>query len=109
MPQYVHKKFPYEKQDKLLEEFCEVLQSLKTVKDKMYFLKDLLNRGERIMLFRRFEIAKMLESGATYSDIRKELGSGKTTIAHVEQRLNFGRGGYKEAIKKFLNKKKNKS
>lgn len=106
MSQYVHKKIPYEKQDLLLEEFCMVLQKLKTAKDKMYFFKDLLNRGERVMLVRRFKIAMMLEDGATYSDIRKELGASKTTIARVEQRLNFGRGGYKAAIKKIIKKKK---
>lgn len=107
MPQYVHKKLPYDKQDEMLKKFCEVLRALETADETMWFLKDLLNRGERVMLIRRFRIAQMLESGEKYEDIIGELGTSKTTIARVEQRLNFGRGGYKLAIKKSRGNKRN--
>ncbi|MFH0987754.1 MAG: YerC/YecD family TrpR-related protein [Parcubacteria group bacterium] len=100
MAQYVHKKLPYDKQDALLKQFCEVLHRLKTVDEIMRFLKDLLNRGERVMFLRRFRMAQLLELESTYEDIMKELGCSKTTIARIEQRLNFGRGGYKLAIRK---------
>lgn len=66
-----------------------------------YFLKDLLNRQERIMLIRRLLVAKMLLDGYTYDEIQNKLKVGKGTIAKVSRWLYFGRGGYKKAISKF--------
>ncbi|MFH0987792.1 MAG: YerC/YecD family TrpR-related protein [Parcubacteria group bacterium] len=106
MSRYVHKKMSYEKQDEYLREFCEVLQELDTVQEKMNFLKDLLNRGERIMLIRRFKIAFMLVMEKTYDDIIKALRTGRGTIAKVERLVNFGRGGYRNAIKKIASRNK---
>lgn len=104
MPKFVHKKIRYENQDKLLEELCQVLQNLKTLEEKKYFLKDLLGRGERIMLVRRFKIAKLLERGATYREIRQSMGASYNTISRVERLLNFGRGGYRKAIGRLSKK-----
>ncbi len=81
-------------------DLCEVLQELKTVKEKKYFLKDLLNRGERLMIVRRLKIAELLEEEKTYDEIVKILGVSPNTIARVERLLNFGRNGYKNAINK---------
>ena len=106
MAQYVHKRFSTEEQNKLLEEICGVLQDLGTVKEKEYFLKDLLSRGERVMIARRFKIAKLLEEGLTYSEIAELLGVGDGTIARVEKMLNFGRNGYRIALKKIKNRPK---
>lgn len=102
MAKYVHKKIPYEEQDRLLEELCEVLRELKTSKERKYFLKDLLGRGERIMLIRRFKIALLLEEGKTYDEIVAMLHAGRTTIAKIERLLNFGRNGYRIAIRKIM-------
>jgi TrpR-related protein YerC/YecD len=104
MAKYIHKKKNYDEQDRLLDELCEVLQILKTTQEKKYFLKDLLGRGERIMLVRRFKVAKLLEQGKTYKEIRKKMGAGYSTITRVERLLNFGRGGYRKAIAKMLKK-----
>lgn len=101
MTQYVHKRFSIEEQDKSLESLCEVLQELKTAKEKKYFLKDLLNRGERMMIVRRFKIAELLEEGKTYDEIIDLLHVSRSTIARVERLLNFGRNGYKNAINKI--------
>lgn len=105
MAQYVHKRFSVAEQNKLLEEICEVLQDLGTVKEKEYFLKDLLNRGERVMIARRFKIAKLLEEGLTYNKIAKLLGVSDGTIAKVEKMLNFGRNGYLIALNKIKNRR----
>jgi len=106
MPKFVHKKIAYEEQDELLEELCKVLQELKTVEKKKYFLKDLLGRGERLMLVRRFKIAKLLEDGRTYQEIVTTMKAGPSTISRVERLLNFGRNGYRDAVAKI--KKKNR-
>jgi len=104
MSKYKAEKIPYDKQDKLMAKFCKVLADLKTGEAVAEFLKDLLNRQERMMLIRRLQIAEMLEEGKTYNEIINKLKCGPTTIARVERWLNFGRHGYKKAISIFKNR-----
>lgn len=99
MARYNENKVPYRTQTDLLDSFCEIIFNLKTKGDVYNFLKDLLNRKERFMLIRRLQIADMLMSGCSYKEIRKRLRCGFNTIAKVQRWLNFGRGGYKEALK----------
>ena len=79
--------------------FCETLLRLKTKKEIKNFLKDLLNRQERAMLVRRLLIAEMLVKDYTYKEIVNRLHCGTATIARIDRWLNFGRGGYKQAVK----------
>lgn len=103
MAKFVHKRISYDNQDKLLEELCEVLLLLKKPSEMKNFLKDLLGRGERIMLVRRFKIAKLLEEGKSYAEIMKEILTSPNTIAKIERLFNFGRNGYRDAIKRIKN------
>ncbi|MFH0780090.1 MAG: YerC/YecD family TrpR-related protein [Parcubacteria group bacterium] len=100
MARYNEKKMPYLTQDKLLDDFCEMIFNLETKGALLNFLKDLLNRQERQMLVRRLRIAEMLNLGYSYTDIRKRLHCGFSTIARVQRWLNFGRGGYKNVLRK---------
>ena len=74
------------------------MSRLKTEKVVRDFLKDLLNRKERLMLVRRLLAAELLQEGETYRAIQKRMGMGPTTIARIERWLHFGRGGYKLAL-----------
>ena len=78
---------------------CKVLSHLKTSKAINDFLKDLLNRHERIMLIRRLLVAELLLAGKKYREIQEQLHVGSSTIARIDRWLHFGRGGYKTAIK----------
>lgn len=99
MPKYNEKKLTYTDQEKLMDMLCEILIRLKTKKVIKNFLKDLLNRQERVMLMRRLIIAKMLTKNCTYQEIIDRLHCSPVTIARIERWLNFGRGGYKQAVK----------
>ena len=92
---------PYTEQDDLLEEFCDIVSKLKTKGAIFDFFKDLLNRQERLMLHRRISIAKMLMDDLTYNEIQEKLKVSPTTIARVDRVLNFGRGGYINAVKNY--------
>jgi len=83
-----------------MNRFCETLSNLGSKNLISDFLKDLLNRQERMMLIRRLLIAEMLENGSTYREIIEKLKCGSPTIAKVERWLHFGRKGYKRAIEK---------
>lgn len=76
----------------------KVLAQLKTHGAIHSFLKDLLNRQERLMLVRRLLIAELLARGKTYEAIERRLGASSVTIAKVERRLNFGRKGLLAAV-----------
>ncbi len=99
MAKYNEKRISYELQDRLMNQFCEILSRLETSGMIRNFLKDLLNRQERLMFIRRLLIAELLEKGMAYREIREQLHCGNTTIAKVERWLSFGRGGYKKAVK----------
>jgi len=99
MTRYNEKKIPYKTQEQLMDIFCEILHRLKTKGTIRNFLKDLLNRQERVMLVRRLMVAEMLLDGCTYREIMGRLHCGTSTIARVERWLHFGRNGYKQAIK----------
>lgn len=99
MARYNEKKISYPTQERLMDNLCGTLSRLKTKSAIRDFLKDLLNRQERVMLVRRLFIAEMLLDGYTYREIIKQLHCGSPTIARVERWLHFGRGGYEKAVK----------
>lgn len=101
MARFNAKKIKYDEQEIIWDKFCKVVASLGTSEKIKDFLKDLLNRGERMMLARRLEIAKLLSEEKTYRAIKKELRVGIATIARVDRWLHFGRNGYFAAIKEM--------
>lgn len=98
MPRFNANRVSYKEQERLITTLCAVLKELKTPANMKNFLKDILNRQERIMIIRRLLIADRLLRGKTYVQIHEELGAGTTTIARVDRWLHFGRGGYRRAI-----------
>lgn len=105
MARFSDKKLSYSKQDALWNEFCAVLAEMHTLDEVRRFLKDLLNRQERLMLARRLLIADLLERGLTYREISERLRAGQTTIARVHRWLKFGREGYIRAITRLRKKR----
>jgi len=99
MAKYNEKKISYEIQVEMFDSFCGTLSRLKTKAAIYNFLKDLLNRNERMMLMRRLLIAEMLLEGRTYEEITEQLRCGMPTISRVQRWLNFGRGGFVKAIR----------
>lgn len=99
MARFDEKRMSYIEQDRLMNVFCEMLSRLDGKAETFKFLKDLLNRQERIMLIRRLRIAELLLAGWKYRDIQEEMRCGCGTIGRVQRWLNFGRNGYKAAIR----------
>ena len=59
------------------------------------------------MLVRRLQVASLLEVGFTYEEIRKMLGVGSQLVARVQRWLEFGRGGYKSAVRLMSERERN--
>ena len=65
------------------------------------FLKDLLTRGERVMLGRRILIAQMILRGLGRDEIISKLKVGPDTIFRVKRWLDDTLPGYEKAIKEM--------
>ena len=73
--------------EELLEEFCQAISVLKSPKEIMNFITDLLTKQEMIMLAKRLKIAKLLIEGKDYRSIESLLKVSHSTIAKVNQWL----------------------
>jgi TrpR-related protein YerC/YecD len=74
------------------------------------FLGELLTPTELRMIAKRFAIAKMLDDGYDYQTIRGYLKVTDRTIAFVNNKLNFGDGGFEKTLERIseIEKKRQK-
>lgn len=89
-------------QDELLDEFNWLISQLSNKNEIDLFLKEFFSKTERVMLSKRLAIALLLSNGYSYRDIRKILKVSFPTVRTVQFWLDYGRGGYKQAVKKIL-------
>jgi len=89
------------KEKEILDEFFRVITSLESVDEVKSFFIDLLNKQETVMLSRRLMAARLLDKGFTQEDVKKIMKMGKTTVASVARRFNYGNEGYKIALKRI--------
>lgn len=99
MSRFSDKRVTKPTQDELWNEFCDLVVRLRSREAVRRFFCDLLNRGERLMLARRLHIASLLEADLSYREIKKILHVGTATIARVHRWLEFGRDGYRRAVR----------
>ncbi len=78
--------------------FSAVL-SLETQEDCYRFFEDLCTIGELQAICQRYEVARLLHEGVTYSIIAEKTGASTATISRVNRCLLYGAGGYAKALK----------
>jgi len=81
-----------------LDDILIVLSSVDSKERIFEFLLDLMTEKEMLEFSRRFEVAKMLEDGISYSRIEKKTAMSSTTIARISKALNSDNFGYKNGI-----------
>lgn len=89
------------KNNELIYELDNVLVVLSRIdsKERIWeFLLDLMTDKEILEFARRFDVAKMLDQGISYTRIEKKTGMSSTTIAKISKSLNSDNLGYKNAI-----------
>lgn len=77
---------------------CKALLSLKSVEECYAFLEDVCTVKEFLDMAQRLSVAKMLDSGESYSVISRETGASTATISRVSKCYEYGAGGYKTVI-----------
>ena len=76
----------------------KALGTLKTEEEYYAFFEDICTVTELRDIAQRLDTAIMLDSGANYQTISKQIGISTATIGRVSKCLNYGSGGYRLAI-----------
>ena len=74
--------------------------SLKTEEECDAFFDDLLSPAEIRSITQRFEVAKLLDNGETFTEIEKRTGASSATIARISRCLTHG-SGYKTVLSRI--------
>lgn len=101
MPKVIPTKISKSERETLKKLLSKKIAKLKTERDVINFLEDILTESEFIMIIRRLEIAKMLLDNKTYFEIVNELRVSHQTIKFVREKINSGRGGFLKFIKEL--------
>ena len=88
------------------QELYQAILSLKDEDECRRFFKDLCTIAELRALEQRYDVAVLLEQGMVYSDILEATGASSATISRVNRALNYGEDGYKDVLRRMMERKK---
>lgn len=81
--------------------------SLESVEECYNLFEDLFTIREVQDLSQRLEVAQLLSSKATYTEIVEKTGVSTATIGRVNRALNYGAGGYQRVLERLSEEEKN--
>ena len=87
--------------DRLTDQLCLALLSLKTSEEAYAFLEDVATIGEIRALAQRLEVSRLLSEGYTYPQIAQQTGASTATISRVKKFLEYGADGYKLVLERL--------
>ena len=86
--------------DQELDDLFDGILSLESKEDCYKFFDDLATSNELISLKQRFQVAKLIDEGKTYSKIQEKTGASSATVSRVKRCMDYGSGGYKLVLEK---------
>lgn len=86
------------------ERFIKAILNLESIEECKRFFEDICTIKELQDMSQRLEVALLLNDGKSYQEVLAKTGVSTATISRVNKCLNYGSGGYKEAIEKFSSK-----
>ena len=90
-----------DKEQKNMHQFYRAVLALRDEEECRKFFDDVATIKEVIDLSARLEVARMLDSGAVFSEISRETGASSATISRVNKCRTYGEGGYKIVIERI--------
>ena len=87
-----------------LDELFDAILSLENREDCYRLFDDLCTIKEIQSLSQRFQVAKMLDSGVTYSTISESINTSTATISRVNRCLLYGADGYRRVLDRMAAK-----
>lgn len=92
--------------DPLIDGLFEAILLLENAEECYNFFEDICTVSEIKAMSQRLEVAKMLKSGCTYTDIGRKTGASTATISRVNRCLNYGADGYKAILEKLKKRRR---
>ena len=83
-----------------IDRLFKAILALESAEECYRFFEDVCTINELQDMAQRFEAALLLDQGLNYQQIAQQLGISTATISRVSRCLNYGSGGYREAIAK---------
>lgn len=78
----------------------KAILSLENLEECYRFFEDICTVSELRAISQRFDVARMLREGMTYTAIAEKTGASTATISRVNRSLQFGSDGYKIVFEK---------
>ncbi len=85
-------------EEAMAQQLAEVLTDIAEVPTMQAFLRDVMTEKEIIEISARFEAARMLSAGESYTNIIKRTKLSSRTVARISDWLQNGLGGYRSVI-----------
>ncbi len=82
----------------------EAVLSLEDTGECYRFFEDLMTIKELQDISQRWQVARLLAAGRTYTEIASETGASAATISRVSRCLSYGAEGYARVLKKLEEK-----
>ncbi|MBQ8507862.1 MAG: helix-turn-helix domain-containing protein [Clostridia bacterium] len=84
-----------------VDRLFEAILKLETIDDCYRFFEDVCTIKEIRDISQRLYIASLLNQGMNYQSIARMVDASSATISRVSKCLNYGSGGYREALDKL--------
>ena len=81
-----------------VDRLFQIILNLKSTEDCYAFFEDVCTIKEVQDMAQRLDAAILLEQGVNYQTISEQVGISTATISRVSKCLNYGSGGYREAL-----------
>lgn len=87
--------------DNETDQLFKGILKLQTIDECYMFFEDVCTIAEIKALAQRFQVARMLKKGKTYSEIVETTGASSATISRVNRCINYGADGYNLVIERM--------
>ena len=88
-------------QNEQADNLARAFLTLESDEDCYRLFEDLFTIREIQDLSQRLEVAQLLKSQATYTEIVEKTGVSTATIGRVNRALNYGAGGYQQVLERM--------
>ncbi len=89
-----------------IDRLFQAILGLETVEDCYAFFEDICTIKEVQDMSQRLDVAVLLEQGIRYQEISKMVNVSTATISRVSKCLNYGSGGYRQALDRMKEEEK---
>ena len=87
-----------------IDRLFDAISKMNSREECYAFFSDLCTIKEMQDMAQRLDTAVLLSQGKSYQTITQQVGISTATIGRVSKCLNYGTGGYRDAIKKLEEK-----